>query len=73
MGKYFVLQLKRLLRLMLPIILVAAVLFGCLTVVYDGVLALEEEENILIKSLFLLIQQMFYLYVVVLLKGLLML
>lgn len=45
MGKYFVLQLKRLLRFLLPVLLVAAVLFGCLGGVYQGILALDAENN----------------------------
>ena len=45
MRKYFVLQLKRLLRILPPVLLVAAILFGCLGVVYDGVLALDAESN----------------------------
>ncbi len=45
MGKYFVLQLKRLLRLLLPVLLVAAILFGCLGAVYHGILALDAENN----------------------------
>ncbi len=45
MGKYFVLQLKRLLRLLMPVLLVAAILFGCLGVLYNGILALDAENT----------------------------
>lgn len=45
MKKYFVVQLKRLLRLLLPVLLMAAVLFGCLMVVLDAVGDLTEPEG----------------------------
>ena len=37
MGKYFCLQLKRLLRILVPALLVAAILFGCLSLAYQAV------------------------------------
>lgn len=49
MGKYFCVQLKRLLRLLLPILLVAAILFGCLMVVYDTVSSLNEDSEVTTK------------------------
>ena len=45
MKKYFVIQLKRLLRIFPPILVVTAILFGCLAVVYDAIASLEEEEG----------------------------
>ena len=45
MKKYFVIQLKRLLRIFPPILIVTAILFGCLAVVYDAIVSLEEEEG----------------------------
>ena len=45
MRKYFIIQLKRLLRILPPILIVAAILFGCLTVVYDAIVSMEEEEG----------------------------
>lgn len=45
MRKYFIIQLKRLLRILPPILIVAAILFGCLAVVYDAIVSLEEEEG----------------------------
>lgn len=49
MGKYFCIQLKRLLRLLLPVLLVTAVLFGCLMVIYDTVSKLNDESEVTTK------------------------
>lgn len=49
MGKYFCVQLKRLLRLLLPVLLVTAVIFGCLMVVYDAVSGLSEGSEVTTK------------------------
>lgn len=45
MGKYFVLQLKRLLRILPPVLLAAAVLFGCLSIVYRETRAMAEKSD----------------------------
>ena len=45
MSKYFLVQLKRLLRLILPVLLVAGILFGCLMVVLDVVEDLSNPEG----------------------------
>ncbi|MBE6958567.1 MAG: ABC transporter permease [Ruminococcaceae bacterium] len=45
MKKYFVLQLKRLLRLLPPVLIVAAVLFGCLMVALDAITDLSKPEG----------------------------
>lgn len=45
MRKYLIIQLKRLLRIFPPILIVTAILFGCLAVVYDAIVSLEEEEG----------------------------
>ena len=37
MKKYLILQLKRLLRILPPVLLVAAVLFGCMALTYDAI------------------------------------
>lgn len=49
MGKYFCVQLKRLLRLFLPVLLVTAILFGCLMVVYDTISSMNEESKVTTK------------------------
>lgn len=49
MGKYFCVQMKRLRRIILPVLLVSAVLFGCLMVVFDTVASLSEEEGQITK------------------------
>jgi hypothetical protein len=49
MGKYFCVQLKRLLRLFLPVLLVAAILFGCLMVAYNAVTSMSEESKVTTK------------------------
>lgn len=46
MKKYFCVQLKRLGRIMVPVLLVAAILFGCLMVVYDVVVSMSEESQV---------------------------
>ena len=45
MGKYFCLQLKRSLRFMLPAMLVAAILFGCLALAYQAVVSLSDDSQ----------------------------
>lgn len=45
MKKYFIIQLKRLLRILPPVLIVAGILFGCLWVVYDASMALNEETG----------------------------
>lgn len=45
MRKYFILQLKRLLRILPPVLIVAGILFGCLCIVYDASMALNEESG----------------------------
>lgn len=49
MGKYFYAQLKRLLRIALPVLLVTAILFGCLMVVLDTISSMTEESKITTK------------------------
>ena len=49
MKKYFCVQLKRLLRMMLPVLLVAAILFGCVMAVYDVMTSLDEESEVTAK------------------------
>lgn len=49
MRKYFYVQLKRLLRLVLPVLLVTAILFSCLMMVYDTMSSLSEESEITTK------------------------
>lgn len=49
MRKYFIIQLKRLLRILPPILVVAAILFGCLAVVYDAILSMDDEEGEITK------------------------
>ena len=49
MRKYFSVQLKRLLRLILPVLLVAAILFGCLMVIYDAISSLSEDSEVTTK------------------------
>ena len=46
MKKYFCVQLKRLGRIVIPVLLVAAILFGCLMVVYDAVISMSEESEV---------------------------
>lgn len=45
MGKYFCLQLKRLLRILLPALLVAAILFGCLALAYQAVTSMTDDSQ----------------------------
>jgi ABC-2 type transport system permease protein len=45
MGKYLYLQLKRMLRIILPVILVATILFGCLALAYRAVASLGEDDT----------------------------
>ncbi len=45
MGKYLYLQLKRLLRILLPALLVAAILFGCLALAYQAVVSMTDETQ----------------------------
>lgn len=45
MKKYFIIQLKRLLMILPPVLIVAGILFGCLWVVYDASIALNEEAG----------------------------
>ena len=45
MGKYFCLQLKRLLRFLLPALLVAAILFGCLALAYQAAVSLSNDTE----------------------------
>lgn len=45
MKKYLLLQLKRLLRILPPVLLVAAVLFGCMSLAYDAMGDMNNEEG----------------------------
>lgn len=45
MGKYLFLQLKRLLRILLPALLVAAILFGCLALAYQAVTSMTDDSQ----------------------------
>ncbi|MBQ8769080.1 MAG: ABC transporter permease [Oscillospiraceae bacterium] len=45
MGKYLYLQLKRLLRILLPVMLVAAILFGCLALAYQAVVSMTDDTQ----------------------------
>lgn len=45
MKKYLLLQLKRLLRILPPVLLVAAVLFGCMSLAYDVIRDLNNEDG----------------------------
>ncbi|MBQ7817679.1 MAG: ABC transporter permease [Oscillospiraceae bacterium] len=45
MGKYLYLQLKRLLRILLPALVVAAILFGCLALAYQAVVSLTDDTQ----------------------------
>ena len=45
MKKYFIVQLKRLLRILPPIVLVAALLFGCVIVAYGAMKSLDEDTG----------------------------
>lgn len=45
MGKYLYLQLKRLLRILLPVLLVAAILFGCLALAYQAAVSLMDDSQ----------------------------
>lgn len=49
MKKYFCVQLKRLGRIVIPVLLVAAILFGCLMVVYDAVISMSKESEVTTK------------------------
>ena len=46
MKKYFCVQLKRLGRIIVPVLLVAAILFGGLMVVYDVFMSMSEESEV---------------------------
>ena len=52
MGKYLYLQLKRLLRILLPALLIAAILFGCLALAYQAVVSMSEDSQIQAKIKF---------------------
>ena len=45
MKKYLLLQLKRLARILPPVLLVAAVLFGCMALAYDAIGDMTNEEG----------------------------
>lgn len=45
MKRYFVIQLKRLLRILPPVLIVAAILFGCLGVVYDAIMSMDDDAG----------------------------
>lgn len=45
MRKYIVIQVKRLLRILPPILVVAAILFGCLGVVYNVIVSMDDESG----------------------------
>ncbi len=45
MGKYLYLQLKRLLRIIIPVLLVATVLFGCLALAYQAAVSLGDDTQ----------------------------
>lgn len=45
MGKYLFLQLKRLLKNLLPALLIAAILFGCLALAYQAVITLTDDNK----------------------------
>ena len=49
MKKYFCVQLKRLGRIMVPVLLVAAILFGCLMIAYDMAVSLSKESDVTTK------------------------
>ena len=49
MRKYFILQLKRLRRVLLPVLLVAVILFGCLIAVYDAISSMQEDSKVTTK------------------------
>lgn len=49
MKKYFVVQLKRLLRILPPIVLVAALLFSCVIVAYGAMKSMEEDSGKITK------------------------
>jgi hypothetical protein len=51
MGKYLFLQLKRLLRILVPALLVAAILFGCLALAYQAAVSVlnDSEKQMKIK------------------------
>lgn len=49
MRKYFYMQLKRLRRLLLPVLMVAAILFGCLMAVYDTISSLNDDSEVTAK------------------------
>lgn len=49
MRKYFYMQLKRLLRIIIPVLLVTALLFGCLMAVLDIMSGLEEDSDVTAK------------------------
>lgn len=52
MGKYLYLQLKRLLRILLPALLVAAILFGCLALAYRAVVSMTDDSQMQAKIKF---------------------
>ena len=52
MGKYLYLQLKRLLRILLSALLIAAILFGCLALAYQAVVSMSEDSQIQAKIKF---------------------
>ena len=45
MGKYLYLQLKRMLRIILPVVLVATILFGCLALAYRAIASLSNDDS----------------------------
>lgn len=49
MKKYFCAQLKRLGRILVPVLLVAAILFGCMMVIYDAISDMNQESQVTTK------------------------
>lgn len=49
MGKYFYIQLKRLRHVFLPLLLAAAVLFGCFVIVYDAMSDIYDDAGDMAK------------------------
>lgn len=45
MKKYLFLQLKRLLRILMPVTLIATILFGCMMVAFDTLTSMDEETQ----------------------------
>lgn len=45
MKQLWILQIKRLLRMLPPVLLAAVVLFGCLTAIYDAVIRVESDDT----------------------------